>query len=206
MNKIKVMIVDDHAITRMGLSSLLKTQRDFDLVGDAENGEAALALAKKLKPDLVIMDLMMPGMDGAESTRRLVSEIPGIKILILTTFGTANSLSVALAAGAHGALLKTVKLPELCSAIRGIADGKIVISEETRQILDNSPSVPELSPRQHEILLFVTKGLTNEAIAQKLGIGLSSVREHLQLACAKLGAANRAEAVAISLRKHLLKI
>ena len=206
MEKIKVMIVDDHAILRMGLASLLNAKKDIEVVGEANSGAAALRKAPKLKPDVIVMDLMMPGMDGAETTRRLKELMPEARILILTTFGTANGIAHALAAGAMGAVLKSVEFADLANAIRKIAAGEKVVAEEIQRILASEPAIKTLSPRQRQILESMVRGLSNDDISKQLGISLDMVKEHVQTLFAKIGAANRVEAVGIALRKHLLKI
>jgi len=206
MGKISVLIVDDHAMFRQGLKSLLGTSRDVTVVGDAANGADAVRKVPQLRPDVVIMDLLMPGMDGAEATRRILEREPATKILILTTFGTADGIAHALEAGAKGALLKTAELPELLAAIQNIVTGQTVVSDEIQRILDTEPPLPPLSPRQREILASIVNGLTNADIAQQLGISLDMVKEHVQALFAKLNVSTRADAVAIALRKHLLKI
>ena len=206
MKKTTVLIVDDHAIMRKGLSSLLQTSKDIDVLGDAGDGESGIWKAIKLKPDVVIMDLMMPGMDGTEATRRLREQLPDVKVLIFTTFGTADGIGHALKAGASGAIMKNVELPELVAAIRTVAAGGSVLSPEIEQILAADPPVRELSSRQTEILHSITRGLSNEDIARQLGISVPMVKEHVNATFEKLGAANRAEAVAIAMRKHLLKM
>ena len=206
MKKTTVLIVDDHAIMRKGLASLLQTSKDIDVLGDAGDGESGIRKAIKLKPDVVIMDLMMPGMDGTEATRRLREQLPGAKVLIFTTFGTADGIGHALNAGASGAIMKNVELPELVTAIRTVAAGGRVLSPEIEQILAADPPVRELSSRQTEILHSITRGLSNEDIARQLGISVPMVKEHVNATFEKLGAANRAEAVAIAMRKHLLKM
>ena len=205
MSNIKILIVDDHAILRMGLASLLATKTNLEVVGDASNGEIAIRKAIHLKPDVVIMDLMMPGMDGVETTRRILEKLPNTKILVLTTFGTADGIAHALEAGALGAVMKSVDFPELVKAITAVAAGEQVISPEIERILSDDPSVPTLSPRQTEILHSIARGLSNPDIAKELEISLDMVKEHVSMLFAKLGAANRAEAVSIAGRKHLLK-
>ena len=202
---IKVLIVDDHAILRMGLASLLNTKKDIKVVGDASNGAMAISKAVKLNPDVVIVDLMMPGMDGVETTKNILAAAPDTKVMILTTFGTSNGIIHALEAGAKGAIMKNVEFPELVAAIRSIASGDTVISPEIQRILENNPPVPTLSPRQTEILESIVRGLSNIDIAKQLGISLDMVKEHVSVLFLKIGAATRAEAVAIALRKHLLK-
>ena len=204
--KIKVLIVDDHAIVRMGLASLLGTKADLEVVGDAGDGATALRKYARLKPDVVIMDLVMPNMDGAETTRRLVESDPVAKVLILTSYGSAAGISAALQAGARGAVIKTLELAALVAAIRKIAAGETVVSDEVREMLDEAPSANSLSPRQQEVLEQLARGLSNGEIAAALGISRAMVKEHEIALYAKLGASNRTEAVAIALRKQLLKI
>jgi len=206
MNTISVLLIDDHAIMRMGLASLLGTRRELKVIGDAGDGESGIRKALKLKPDVIIMDLMMPDMDGAETTRRLLEKMPEAKVLIFTTFGTADGIAHALDAGAKGALMKNAELPELIAAIKKVADGDTAIAPEIAQILSQDPPVPELSSRQSQILESITRGLSNEDIANQLGISLPMVKEHLNATFTKIGATNRAEAVAIAMRKHLLKL
>ena len=206
MEKTKILIVDDHAILRNGLTSLLNAKKEFAVIGSVSTGEAALEKAARHHPDVVIMDLVMPGMNGIEATRRIRETSPESKVLILTTFGTSDDIAHALEAGATGAVLKSIELPELMNAIRTIAAGGRVISRDIEQILANDPPVPALSARQREILLSIARGLSNADIANQLGIGLYMVKEHVNALCNKLGAANRTEAVAIALRKHLLKL
>lgn len=206
MEKISVLIVDDHAMFRMGLKSLLGTCRDIKVVGDASDGKATVAQVRKLRPSVVIMDLLMPEMDGVEATRQILAAVPGTNVLILTTFGTADGISHALDAGAKGALLKTAELAELRTAIQTVASGRTYVSDEIRRIMDSDPPLPPLSPRQREVLESIVDGLTNALIAEKLGISVEMVKEHIKALFAKLNVSTRADAVAIALRKHLLKI
>lgn len=205
MKKITVLIIDDHAILRMGLKSLLGTKKDIEVAGDAANGEVGVAKAARLKPDVAIVDLMMPGMDGAETTKRLLSVSPRTSVMILTTFGTADAISQALRAGARGAVMKNVDFPELVEAIRTVAAGGQALSPEIERLLSESPPIPSLSPRQTEILESITRGLSNNDIAKQLGISVDMVKEHVNSLFVKIGAANRTEAATIALRKHLLK-
>ena len=204
--KIKLLLVDDHIMIRLGLSSLLKTRPELEIIGDAGDGETALRLALRHRPDVIVMDLMMPEMDGIETTRRLLAEWPEAKVLILTTFGTSDGISQALDAGAKGAILKNADLTGLAAAIRTVAAGEVSISDEIRQILADDPPTPKLSARQQEILESITRGLLNPEIARQLGISIPMVREHTTALFQKLGAANRTEAVAIALRKQLVKM
>ena len=204
MTPIRVLIVDDHAILRMGLASLLASKSEIEVVGDASDGPSGIRKALKLKPDVVIMDLMMPGMDGIEATTELLAKAPESKILILTTFGTSNGINNALEAGAMGAVMKNCDFSELADAIRAVASGKRYIAADVERILVADPPVAALSPRQTEILQSIVRGLSNPDIAKQLGISVDMVKEHVESLFQKIGAANRTEAVAIAFRKHLL--
>lgn len=204
--KIKILIADDHAIVRIGLSALLKTEPDLSVVGVAKNGEEAVAEALRLKPDVIVMDLMMPKKNGVEATAEIHEKLPETKIVILTTFAASDGIKHALDAGATGAVMKTAEDAELVSIIRTVAAGGTVISDEIQQLLTEDPPAEELTPRQLEILESVTRGFTNADIAKQLGLREQSVKEHISAILVKIGAANRSEAVAITMRKHLLKI
>jgi len=206
MKHLRILLADDHAVVRIGLASLLESESDMTVVGQAKNGKEAVKLAHKLRPDIVIMDLMMPKMDGATATATLVNELPGVKVIVLTSYGASDGVAHALDAGAVGAIMKTAEDAKLVSAIHKVAAGGRVISPEIRQLLADNPPVPELTPRQREILSSITRGLTNKDIAAELGIRHDGVDRHVNAILTKIGAANRAEAVAIALRKHLLKI
>ena len=206
MNKTTVLIIDDHAILRMGLASLLNAKNNIEVVGDSANGKTGIQKVLKLHPDVVIMDLMMPGMDGTETTRQLLAKAPDSNVLILTTFGTSDGITHALEAGAKGAIMKNCDFSELVTAIRTVAKGEEYLSPEIKRIISQDPPIAPLSPRQAEILQSIVRGLSNPDIAKQLGISLDMVKEHTETLFQKLGVANRPEAVAIALRKHLLKI
>ena len=206
MQKIKVFLADDHAMVRMGLISLLSTKKDLEVVGEAEDGEETVRKVLDLWPDVVLMDLLMPKKDGIDATAEIIAELPETKILLLTSAGTSDGIAHALRIGAAGAVLKSADFSTLVAAIHTVADGGRVIDPEVEKLLKEDPPLPELTPRQEEILALVTRGLTNADIARQFDIRESSVKEHVNQICTKLGAANRAEAVAIALRKHLLKI
>ena len=203
--KIKVLIADDHAIVRMGLTALLESERDITVVGQSENGEQAVQDADRLAPDVVIMDLMMPVKDGIVATDEIHRTHPGIKIILLTTFGTSDHIARALEMGASGALLKSTEESKLVEAIRAVYAGKEAIDEEVRQLFADDPPARELTPRQRTILEGLAEGKATKQIAADLGIQYDSVREHILAILAKLGASNRVEAVAIAVRKQLLK-
>ena len=204
-NTIKILIADDHAIVRMGLTSLLSTQVGFEVIGDAEDGEMAVQKAVELKPDVIIMDIMMPKMDGITATAEIHKILPEAKIIILTTFGTSDGITSALNAGAIGALLKNTPNTELIAGIRTVVNGEQAISEEILRLMEEDPPAKALTARQKEILEGLTRGLTNKDIAKSLHIREDRVKEHVNAIFEKLGAANRTEAVAIAMRKQLLK-
>ena len=206
MRRIRLMIADDHGLLRMGLATLMKFHTDIEVVGDAENGREAVELVRKLRPDVVVMDLMMPVMGGVEATRLIHEAQPEVRILILTTFGTSTDVALAVRAGAAGALVKDTPNDELIEAIRAVAGGASVFSPEIRRVLDEDPDPVAFTPRQMEVLKALTRGLSNPDIAKLLSISSDAVKQHVNAIFTKLGAANRAEAVAIALRKQLLKI
>ena len=206
MGKIKILVADDHAIVRVGLVTLLNRVPDFEIVGEAGNGAVAVSKALKLAPDVVVLDLVMPKMDGVTATAALHEKLPGAKVLILTSFGTSEDISRALNAGAVGAILKNAANSELVSTIRRVAAGKRTVSPEIENMLANDPPVPELSPRQRDILESIMRGLTNNQIAMQFEISPESVKTHIAKLFDKIGAASRSEAVSIALRKQLLKI
>ncbi len=205
MEKIKVLIADDHAVVRMGLASLLATNKEIDVVGDAFDGEDAVFQALKLKPDVIVMDLMMPRKDGVTATAEIHAKSPGTKILLLTTFSSSENIAKALKAGALGAIMKSSSNDELIAAILSVARGERFLSSDVEQLLAEDPPIPDLSQRQIQILESVGRGLTNKEISTQLEIGLESVKSHIKIILEKLGAANRAEAVSIASKKHLLK-
>lgn len=204
MERITILLVDDHAIMRQGLVSLLGTCPELQVVGDVGDGESGIRVALELKPDVIVMDLMMPEMNGTQTTQRLLETWPEAKVLILTTFGAADDLARALSAGARGAVLKSADWEEFRKAIAAVAAGQRYVSSEIEQIVSENPPVPVLSPRQQEILDLMAKGLMNEDIAGILKISRPVVKEHVKAILHKLNAANRTEAVAIALRKYLI--
>ena len=206
MAKIKVLIADDHAIVRMGLASMLNAQKDIRAVGEAEDGKSAIEETLRTNPDVVLMDLMMPVLNGGKATEAILRERPQTRIILLTTFGTADDIAHALSLGAAGALTKGLASAELLTAIRRVAAGETVISPEIAKNIANSPPAKQLTAHQSQILQVIAKGLSNKEIADKLGIRGDTVQDQVKVILQKLGAANRAEAVAIALRKHLLKI
>lgn len=206
MKKTSILLADDHAITRMGLCMLISSKPDMTVVGEAEDGEEAIRLARKLNPDIVILDLMMPGISGAAATKAIRSENTAIRIVILTTFGDPDDLALAVKNGANATLLKDTRTDDIIDALRKVAAGEEIIPQSIRNMKDEDDSLTTLTDRQKEVLHSVSRGLTNADIAKQLGITEIGVQKHLKLIFTKLGAANRTEAAAIALRKHLLKI
>ena len=206
MKNIRVLIADDHAIVRHGLCALLGTERGIEVVGEAKDGNEAVARTKQLAPDVVIMDIVMPRKDGVEATVEIRAAVPSAKIVVLTSFGTSDKISRAIEAGATGALMKTAEDRELISAIRTVASGGRVISPAVRKLISTDPPAPELTPRQLEILQAMARGLTNKDIAKMFSIRTDGVNEHVLAILAKLGAANRTEAVATAIRKQLIRL
>lgn len=206
MKKIRILIADDHKIVRIGLRALLGAEQGMTVVAEAEDGNDALAKAVRHMPDVVIMDLLMPGLDGVDATSAIKAKCPESKIIILTSYSTSDGISHALKAGADGAVLKTADDTMLITAIRKVAEGESYLSPKVRKMLSANPPAPDLTERQREVLDAMSRGLTNKDIAAALGICEARVAEHVNNIFTKLEASNRVEAVAIALRKHLLKI
>ena len=206
MKKIKILIADDHMIVRLGLADLFSHEIDMQVLGEAVDGLQAVDMAQKLHPDVIVMDLMMPGLDGVGATRKIKELSPDTRILILTSYSTSDGIAHALDADADGAVLKTSDDASMLTAIRTIAAGERFVSTEIQNLLAVDPPAKELSPRQKDVLDSMIRGLTNKNIAEQLGIGEGRVEAHINAIFSKINAANRAEAVAIALRKQLLKI
>jgi len=203
---IRILIADDHTIVRTGLAALLETVPGMSVVGEARNGNEAVQQTLRLRPDVVIMDLMMPKMDGAAATGELRELAPETRVLLLTSFATSDGIARAIDAGAAGVVMKDSPNKALIEAIRAVAAGKSAISPEVRRLIASDPPVQTLTPRQAEVLQSMTMGLTNRDIARQLSISEDRVEQHVRTLLEKLGAANRTEAVALAFRKHLLKI
>jgi NarL family two-component system response regulator LiaR len=208
-NPIRVMVVDDHAVVRGGLRYFLLAFDDIELVAEAESGEEALRLCESCQPDVVLMDIRMPGMDGADTTRLLRERYPQIQVLALTSFQDGQLVQKALRAGATGYLLKDVPIDELAEAIRKAHAGQPTLAPAAAQALvettaQASTSSDALTDRQKEVLALVVQGLSNAEIAERLVISQATVRYHVSTILSKLGAANRAEAAAMAVKRHLL--
>jgi DNA-binding NarL/FixJ family response regulator len=196
---IRVLVVDDHAVVRAGLEQLLATVPDVELAGAAADGERAVALARETAPDVVLMDLEMPRVDGREATRRILAERPETRVVVLTSFADRERILGALDAGATGYLLKDADPEELAAGVRSAARGEAPLNPRAaRELLAaRHPPVtdgPELSPREREVLALVAEGLPNKLIARRLEISEKTVKAHLTRIFAALGVTDRTQA------------
>lgn len=207
----RVMIVDDHPVTRDGLRAALGTAEDVEIVGEASSGEEAVKVVNEVEPDVVFMDVRMPGMNGIEATKAIRQGNPGTRVILFTVDESRASIAEAIQAGVSGYLLKDVGVDELVNAARLALEGKAVIHptltqafiEEVR-LVDRKPEAP-LSRREIEILQRVAYGATTKEVADKLGISPHTVKTHLERIFEKLGANDRAQAVAIAIRQGLVE-
>ena len=206
MKKLNILLADDHSVVRAGLKTILNLEKDFRVVGDAENGVEAGKLAKELQPDVVVMDLMMPDMSCGEAVRLLLKVSPESKVILLTSYGTSSEIRVALDAGAISAVTKNISNSELTDALRRTAAGERVLSPEIDGALSESEKDIHLTERQMAIVDSITRGFSNADIATQLGISRTRVKQHLSEVFAVLGAVNRAEVAALAMRRNLLKI
>jgi DNA-binding NarL/FixJ family response regulator len=208
---IRILLVDDHALFRMGIASLLSAEPGFEVVGEAADGQEAIARARQLMPDVILMDLSMPGVDGLEATRRLKEEMPYVRIVILTVSEDARNLFEAIKNGAQGYLLKKIEPQAFFERLRGVAQGEAVISPEMApklltefaKLAGRAPESPAsqatLSPRENEVLDLITVGRTNKEIAAALAIAESTVKNHMRNILEKLHLENRVQAAAFGL-------
>ena len=203
--KIRVMLADDHLVVRMGLASVLKFEKGIEVVAQVEDGKQALETWRKVRPDVTVMDLRMPVMDGIAATTAIRAENPEARILILTTYEEPHEIRRALDAGALGCLLKNASQTLLAKAIRDVHAGRPFIMPEIEARLRAQEQQPSLTERQLEILRLLARGLTNKDIARQFGITSDGVKAHLTALFAKLGVADRTEAVAVALRERLLR-
>ncbi|MCC7104593.1 MAG: response regulator transcription factor [Chloroflexi bacterium] len=212
---IRVLIVDDHPVVREGLAAMLSTQRDFEVVGEASDGEEAQKLFHELSPDVILMDLEMPRVDGPEGIRRIRAEHGDARVLVLTAYDTDERILDAVKAGARGYLLKGAPREELFRAIRVVNQGGSTIEPVVaRKLLghmgdllsSDSEAAEALTEREHEVLELVAKGLRNKEIAQQLYITERTVKFHVSCIFQKLGVSSRGEAIAVAARRRLIRL
>ncbi len=206
---IRVLIVDDHEMVRRGLSLFLRSFEDLELVGEATNGEEALKVCEDTKPDVILMDIVMPGGNGIEATRAIKEKYPHIYIVALTSSSDMSSVTAAIQAGATSYLLKNISDDQLANAIRAAKQGQRVLSPEATQALINAATRPtepnyRLTGREIEVLKLMVQGLNNPEIAEKLYVSRSTVKYHISSIFAKLNVTNRSEAIALALRHGLI--
>jgi len=205
----RIAIVDDHAMVRSGLAAFLSVADDLELVGEAENGQQALRLCAEERPDVVLMDLVMPGMDGVQTTRAIRERFPEIRVIALTSFPEDRLVQDVLEAGALSYLLKNVGADELARAIRAAREGRSTLAPEAAQVLiQRATHAPapghDLSPREKEVLALMVLGLSNPDIADRLVVGRSTIKFHVSSILGKLGVQSRTEAVAMAVQNKLV--
>ncbi|MAU00034.1 MAG: DNA-binding response regulator [Anaerolineaceae bacterium] len=203
------MLVDDHTMVRRGLATFLQISDDLELVGEADNGEEAIELCARLLPDVILMDMVMPDMDGVTTTRLIRQQFPTVQVIALTSFKEAKLVQSALQAGAIGYLLKDISAEELARAIRSAHAGQGTVDSEVTQGLIRAatrPTAPgaDLTEREHEVLTLLVEGLNNTEIAEKLVVSPSTIKSHVSNILAKLDVTSRTEAAALAVRHHLV--
>lgn len=207
---IRVVIVDDHAVVRSGLSAFLMSFDDLELAGQARSGEEALQVARRVQPDVILMDMVMPEMDGAEATLAIREELPEAQVIALTSFKDEDLVRRAMEAGAIGYLLKDTTADELADAIRAAVHGQPTLSREAAEALiraaSRKPKIGhDLTPREREVLVLMTEGLSNPDIAARLVVSRSTLKFHVSSILSKLGVSSRTEAVALTLQNKILE-
>ena len=205
---LKVLLVDDHAVVRSGLAKFLLVNKDLELIGEASDGAEAVQMVALHNPDVVLMDLMMPGMDGISATREIHQKHPGVKVIALTSFSEQNMVQGALQAGASAYLQKNITAAELGNAIRAACAGKMTLSPEASQVLAQTIAQPQirgeqLTERERDVLKCMVDGLNNNEIAEKLVVSLGTVKFHISNIFRKLGVDSRVEAVKMTIEQKL---
>jgi DNA-binding NarL/FixJ family response regulator len=209
MGPIRLLIADDHPVVRDGLRAMLATQPDMELVGEAATGTEAVTQARALRPDVVLMDLQMPGLDGPGAIATLREQAPEVRVLVLTTYGTDADITRAVDAGATGYLLKDAPREQLFAAIRSAARGESVLSPSVAtRVLGRmrAPAEEALSPRELEILQAVARGLSNKDIGRELYVSEATVKTHLLRVFSKLGVDDRTAAVTVALERGIIRL
>lgn len=206
---IRILIVDDHAMVRMGLKHFLRIYDDLDLVAEAANGAQAIELFRQHKPDVILMDLVLPDIDGVQATRSILAEAPETKVVALTSFHEQDLVEQALKAGAISYLMKNISAEELAQAIRSAYAGRSTLTPEAMQALLHSREKKsdlglDLTEREREVLGLIVQGLSNPEIGERLTISLATVKFHVSVIYSKLGASNRAEAVSLAWQHNLV--
>jgi two-component system, NarL family, response regulator LiaR len=207
---IRVMLVDDHTMVRRGLATFLKVFDDLELVSEAADGESAIQLCARILPDVILMDMAMPGMDGVTATRIIRQQFPMVQVIALTSFKEAELVQNVLQAGAIGYLLKDVSADKLAQAIRAAHAGRGTLAQEAAQALVHAATQPpppghDLTKRERTVLVLMIEGLNNNEIAERLVVSPSTIKSHVSNILAKLGVAGRTEAVALAVRYRLVE-
>ena len=204
MKVIRVAVIDDHAVVRMGLKYALSVFKDIQFAGEHPDGEGAAAFVEKTGPDVVLLDIRMPGKDGVAALREILAVRPDRKVIMLTTAGTEEDVYQSLTIGAKGYVMKDSAPGNIVDAIRAVAEGRTYVPEEIRKLYEARSHAPELTPRELETLQLLAQGLSNREIAARLGVSENGAKVHLKHVNEKLDAKDRVDAVAIGLRKGLL--
>ena len=203
---IRILTVDDHPLIRAGLAAFLKTESDVEVIGEAGNGEEAIERYRELRPDILMMDLSMPVMDGLSATRAIVDEFPDARIIVLTTYGGDEDIHRALEAGARGYLVKDMLVDEVMDVVHAVHQGRRGIPHAVAaKLAEHTPRIP-LTPRETEVLSLVAKGLSNGEVAGRIGRTEGTVKVHLKNILQKLGVDDRTEAVTTALRRGFIRL
>lgn len=205
MKKTRVAVIDDHAVVRMGLKYALSVFKDLEFAGEFPDGEGARAFVESVRPDVLLLDIRMPGKGGVEALREILAAFPDERVVMLTTAGTEEDVYQAISAGARGYVMKDSAPGDIVEAIRAVAAGQTYVPREIRDLYDARVSAPALTPRELDALTCLSRGLSNREIAAHMGISEDGAKVHLKHVNEKLGAKDRVDAVAIGIRKGLVR-